>query len=120
MHSDLSRFYDRVRPQLLAEKLRNLKRPGDDDSFFLFTDRLFNWGWNRKDSDEVRRYGETVGISDFSAIALPQGLVSAGFFANVVLLDFDEALRTLFSQTIAPESVWKIVADTWTIFALFC
>jgi hypothetical protein len=102
VHSDLSRFYDRVRPQLLAEKLRNLKRPGDDDSFFLFTDRLFNWGWNRKDSDEVRRYGETVGISDFSAIALPQGLVSAGFFANVVLLDFDEALRTLFSQTIAP------------------
>lgn len=102
VHSDLSRFYDRVRPELLAEKIRNLKRRGDDDAFFQFTDQLFNWSWSRKDSDEVRRYSENSGVSDFSAIALPQGLVAAGFLANVVLLEFDEALRNLFLQPIAP------------------
>ena len=35
-------------------------------------------------------------------MALPQGLVASGFFANVVLLSFDEALRIAIGTEIAP------------------
>jgi hypothetical protein len=55
VRSDLSRFYDRVRPALLAQKMRVAGRTDNDEAFFAFTDRLFNWTWNRKDSGEVSR-----------------------------------------------------------------
>ena len=56
VHSDLSRFYDRVRPALLAEKIRAIIKPSDDPSFFSLTDRLLNWTWHRRDSREVEAY----------------------------------------------------------------
>ena len=41
-------------------------------------------------------------IDDFRNVALPQGLVTAGFFANVVLLTFDERVRKNFGKEIVP------------------
>jgi hypothetical protein len=93
VHSDLRQFYDRVRPALMAQKLKSLEKPSDDQKFFDFSATLLNWKWDKKDSKEVAGYAAHAGLADFSRVALPQGLVSAGFFANIVLLDFDQALR---------------------------
>lgn len=96
VHSDLRNFYDRVRPALLAQKTDALARSGDDPDFFALARRLLDWTWNDRDVREVAGYAAQVGLSDFSRVALPQGLVAAGFLANVVLLDFDQGLRDLF------------------------
>lgn len=102
VHSDLRQFYDRVRPELLAHKLNTLARSGDDPSFLTLAERLLNWTWNERDASEVVRYAEQTGIPDFAHVALPQGLVASGFFANVALLDFDQALRESISHEIEP------------------
>lgn len=94
-HSDLQQFYDRVTPELLIGKIQSLQRPGDDTGFFDFVKRLLCWSWNKRDEKEVIEYANQAGLEDFSRIALPQGLVASGFFANIVLLDFDRALQTL-------------------------
>jgi len=96
VHTDLSRFYDRVRPELLREKLNALKRQPEEDSFFDFAATALNWRW--ADEKRAATYEEKEGIEGFQAIALPQGLVSAGFFSNIVLLSFDERLRQAFGQ----------------------
>ena len=102
VHSDLRQFYDRVHPELFSAKLGALRRPGDDTGFFTLAARLLNWGWDPKDAAEVNTYARQAGLTDFSRVALPQGLVAVGFFANVALLDFDQALRQVFSTNIDP------------------
>ena len=115
VHSDLKQFYDRVRPELLAKKLTALSMPGDDQGFFDFACRLLNWKWDKRDSKEVAGYAALAGLKDFSNVSLPQGLVAAGFFANIALLDFDRSLRGAQSQIIAPgirlEDVCRYVDD---------
>jgi hypothetical protein len=115
IHSDLRQFYDRVRPQLLVKKLEALMTPGDDPRFFSLACRMLDWQWSSKDSGEVTGYAEEADLSDFSHVALPQGLVAAGFFANLVLLDFDQALRAMFSKELTPricvEDVCRYVDD---------
>ena len=102
VHSDLRQFYDRVRPEHLIQKIDALKSSSDDPRFYAFARRLLNWEWDKRDSQEVERYAKQAGLSDFSRVALPQGLVAAGFFANVALLDFDQGLREALSQEIDP------------------
>lgn len=115
VHSDLVQFYDRVRPALLAQKLHALARPGDDGNFFAFATHLLNWEWDRKDASEVAGYARQAQLSDFTKVALPQGLVSAGFFANVSLLDFDQSMREALDREIKPgihvEDVCRYVDD---------
>jgi hypothetical protein len=91
VQSDLSKFYDRVRPSLLHGKLRLLKGESEEDTFFQLAERLFDWRW--EDKARAEQYATQHGIPEFGKIALPQGLVASGFFANVALLDFDVALR---------------------------
>ncbi len=50
VQSDLSKFYDRVRPSLLHSKLRSLNTESDEDPFFQLVERLFDWRWE----DQVR------------------------------------------------------------------
>ncbi len=102
IHSDLRQFYDRVRPDLLAQKVNALTRHGDDPLFFSLAHRLLNWAWDPKDATEVAEYKKRAELPDFSSIALPQGLVAAGFFSNIVLLDFDQCLRESLLQEIEP------------------
>ncbi len=102
VHSDLRQFYDRVRPDLLAAALRGIRRDGDDSGFFDFASRVLNWTWDPRDRGEVAIYVQQAGLDDFARIALPQGLVSAGFFANVTLLGFDERMRGAIGGDIAP------------------
>ncbi len=93
VQADLSRFYDRVRPRALKSALESLKRDGDDDAFFELAGRVLNWEWHEDDRCEIERYRKAGEITGGEKVALPQGLVSAGFWANVALLKFDEELR---------------------------
>ncbi len=101
VQSDLSKFYDRVRPSLLRNKLRLLQIGSEEESFFRLAECLFDWRW--KDSKRAERYAAQHEIPDFGKVALPQGLVASGFFANIALLDFDAALRDRFGKAIDEE-----------------
>ncbi|MBY3590280.1 RNA-directed DNA polymerase [Rhizobium bangladeshense] len=92
IQSDLSQFYDRVRPGLLHSKLATLLGPQADPAFLQLARQVFDWRWSEQDVGWVRRYAREKDIEGFEAICLPQGLVSSGFFANVVMLDFDQRL----------------------------
>ncbi len=102
IHSDLAQFYDRVHPARLAKALRTVRREEDDPIFFDLAKHVLNWTWSPRDMGEVATYAREVCLEDFTRVALPQGLVSAGFFANVVLLSFDNRLR--FNRTISEGS----------------
>jgi hypothetical protein len=91
VQSDLSKFYDRVRPSLLHNKLRLLKLEDDEEPFFQLAGKLLDWRW--EDRARAEQYAIAHGIPNFGEVALPQGLVASGFFANIALLDFDNALR---------------------------
>ena len=93
VHSDIRQFYDRVRPSLLTNALRRLQHHQNELPFFEFAARMLNWGWHARDEREVTSYVNQAGLGDFSRVALPQGLVAAGFFANIALLAFDSRLR---------------------------
>ncbi len=91
IQSDLANFYDRVRPSLLHSKLWMLQTEEDEDSFFQLAERLFDWRWT--DAARAHGYSKEHDIPSFEKVALPQGLVASGFFANIALLDFETALR---------------------------
>lgn len=100
VQSDLSKFYDRVRPASLHSKLRLLQTSEVEDEFFRLAERLFDWRW--EDEKRAERYALSHSIPQFAEIALPQGLVASGFFANIALLEFDAELKkrigTLFDS----------------------
>ena len=100
--SDLRQFYDRVHPKRLAAALECIQHEDDDQSFYDFAGRVLDWTWQPRDAGEVATYAKQAGLDEFTRVGLPQGLVSAGFFANVVLLAFDNGLRAAIGGEIAP------------------
>ena len=102
VHADLRQFYDRVHPDLLSAAIDRIRHDGDDPGFFSLAASVLDWGWDSRDDTTVRIYVEQAELEDFTRVALPQGLVASGFFANVVLLSFDEALRRAIGTEIAP------------------
>jgi hypothetical protein len=100
VQSDLSKFYDRVRPAMLHEKIRTLAL-ADDPQFFALFQKLFAWGW--KDQKRALDYSQSHDIPGFESVALPQGLVASDFFANIAIHQFAAALRDNFDQPIDPE-----------------
>ena len=102
IHADLRQFYDRVRPNALAVAIKRIRQDGDDPGFLSLVESMLNWGWDPRDESDVRMYAAQAGLDDFTRVALPQGLVASGFFANVALLAFDEALRAATGTPISP------------------
>ena len=100
VHADLRQFYDRVRPDLLSAAIDRVRSDGDDPAFFSLAASLLDWGWHTRDERDIRMYAEQSELEDFTRVALPQGLVASGFFANVVLLPFDEAVRAAIGTEI--------------------
>ncbi|MDE3001319.1 MAG: RNA-directed DNA polymerase [Gemmatimonadota bacterium] len=96
--TDLSKFYDRVHPDLLRQKIEELRREGDDTRFFEFAGRVFDWRW--ADTTRASRHSRDHGLDGFMNVALPQGLVASGFFANVVMQDFETRLRDAIGHVI--------------------
>jgi len=106
---DLSKFYDRVRPELLMSKVRKYFAEETGSQWFEFLGQFFAWHW--QDTKWIERYA--VGdrkspVEGFNTVALPQGLVASGFFANVVLLDIDRALVGTFGRDISDRSGFVI------------
>ena len=93
VHSDLSKFYDRIRPEVLHKSIRNLKEKSDDEKFYALAESCLCWKWGEMDKKEALEYANQHDIKNFDSIALPQGLAASGFFANVVMLDFDTRLK---------------------------
>lgn len=108
VHADLRQFYDRVRPDSLARAMEALRQEEGERSFFHFAQSVLDWCWDSRDEREVGIYAQQAELGDFTRVALPQGLVAAGFFANVVLLAFDDRLRQIIGTELA-EGV--LVAD---------
>ena len=102
VQADLKQFYDRVRPDQLSAAIDRIRHDGDDPEFFSLAASVFNWGWDSRDDTNVRIYAEQAKLENFTRVALPQGLVASGFFANVVLLSFDNALRAAIGTYVAP------------------
>ena len=100
IHTDLKKFYDRVRPNLLLEATKQIRQSDDDPKFFSFLKSVFNWEWDSRDKGVAQKYATKSDINDFTQIALPQGLVASGFFANLVLLPFDDELRAKIGEEI--------------------
>ena len=98
VQSDLSKFYDRVQPELLRQKFEKLRRDSDDPRFFELAGRVFDWRWS--DTERASRHSREQDLDGFMNVALPQGLVASGFFANVVMQDFEARLRGAFGQVI--------------------
>ncbi len=80
LQTDLKQFYDRVSPTLLHQKLSDLMIEGDDVRFREFIQKFFTWQWSRSSKPIAEAYATSVELPDYSRVALPQGLVSAGFF----------------------------------------
>lgn len=100
--TDLKQFYDRVTPEVLHTKINRLQRPNDDKRFFDLAKNVMSWEWVRSDQHQFRLYKERAEIPMFDGVALPQGLVAAGFFSNIVMLDFDQMVLENLGQEIAP------------------
>ncbi|MBX9653613.1 RNA-directed DNA polymerase [bacterium] len=99
--ADLSQFYDRVRPEILHASVRRLLGKQAEKRFVQCFESLFNWTWHGGESKEALKYASRAkpnSIPDFDRVALPQGLVSSGFFSNVVLLDFDDSIVKKFDE----------------------
>ena len=97
VQSDLSKFYDRVRPALLYQQVKQFAA-SDDVRFFELFQKVFAWDW--KDKKRALDYNCRNGIEGFDSVALPQGLVASGFFANVAIHGVDLAIREYFDHPI--------------------
>ncbi len=100
--SDLRQFFDRVSPELLQAGLRRLQNDTDEPAFFELATRFLSWAWSDKDRKETELYAEQSDMPSFRGTVLPQGLVAAGFFANVAMISFDEYLIGLIGTEVAP------------------
>ena len=103
IQTDIVKFYDCVSPDLFRRAIQEIKQPDDDSEFFSLLHSVFNWQWNAKDKKIADKYARDSGIGNFEDVVLPQGLVASGFFANLVLLVFDDALRAKIGQEIFNE-----------------
>ncbi|MBX4948488.1 RNA-directed DNA polymerase [Rhizobium binae] len=100
--SDLRQFFDRVTPDLLHAGINRLRSDADEPAFFELATRFLSWEWSDKDRKETELYAEQSDMQSFKRTVLPQGLVAAGFFANVALISFDEHLRGFIGTDVAP------------------
>lgn len=102
VHADLRQFYDRVHPDLLSASINSIREEGDDPRFYSLAASVLDWEWDSRDDSSLGIYCQQAGLENFRRVALPQGLVASGFFANIVLLPFDRALSGAIGNEIAP------------------
>ncbi|MCD0458649.1 RNA-directed DNA polymerase [Roseiconus lacunae] len=96
--ADLSQYYDRVRPELLHDKIAGIFADHVDGRLIDAFRAFFSWQWHADDIAATAKYAKNSDpqIVGFDRVALPQGLVASGFFANAVLLDFDQSIVEMF------------------------
>lgn len=115
VQTDLKQFYDRVTPRSLHEKINKLQKDNDDSSFFKLANNVLNWEWRKQDKRQFELHKEHSQIPEFQGVALPQGLIAAGFFSNVMMLDFDDVASSHLGGEIAEgiflEDICRYVDD---------
>ncbi|MEW5251813.1 RNA-directed DNA polymerase [Microbulbifer sp. 2201CG32-9] len=89
---DLSKFYDNIDRDLLIKKIKKICKRFTNHSghkkFWTSFRKITDWKWTKDDLSRA----EGLGIPIKGKLGIPQGLVSAGFFANAYMLDFDCAV----------------------------
>lgn len=93
---DLSSFYSTIDINDLIERLKQIS---DDygheycESFWKTLKKITNWKWDEESLTLARKL-KWDGVLK----GLPQGLVSAGFYANAYLVNFDREIGSLLSN----------------------
>ena len=97
---DLSKFYNTIDIDILIERLQELAAEFGHELQDSFWDRLkglFAWKWRTEDIAAAKK----LDLDDAAIqLGLPQGLVSAGFFANAYLNNFDKEVGSFISKII--------------------
>lgn len=97
---DLSKFYNTIDVDILIERLQELAIQFGHELYDDFWNKLkgvFSWKWRTEDlvtAQELNLDNEAI------ELGLPQGLVSAGFFANAYLNNFDKEVGSFISKII--------------------
>ncbi|USE35521.1 RNA-directed DNA polymerase [Endozoicomonas sp. SCSIO W0465] len=98
---DLSKFFDRVDRSLLVEKIKKLSADINPESQIIVNKLLSafaDWEWSDSAKNQYQAlYGEPA------PKGLPQGLVASGFFSNIYLLGFDQAVGTEIGKPFKPK-----------------
>lgn len=103
---DMSAFYDSISRDYLLTELRDLVDSyynlsnDETESFWNVVKKSFNWQWHEND----------FALNDCLKVnlkndGLPQGLVASGFFANVYLIAFDKACKSLIGSRVLDVSI---------------
>lgn len=99
---DLSKFFDRIDRSLLVEKIKHLSadiKPEAQANVDKLLRAFAAWEW----SDSAKAQYQAL-YDDSAPKGLPQGLVASGFFSNIYLLDFDQAVGAEIGKPALAES----------------
>ncbi|PWK46854.1 reverse transcriptase domain-containing protein [Pleionea mediterranea] len=101
---DLSKFYNTIDTFVLLERLQKLASNYGHATVPEFWDSLKNiFAWKWRDEDLVT--AKKLQLDDDAIkLGLPQGLVSAGFFANAYLYKFDKEVGSFIGKDIGTNS----------------
>ena len=82
VYADLSQFYDRVRPEALANKIEAILSANADPNFLAHFRSFFRWGWHSSDGIKALQYAEKAKpeIQSFDEVAIPFGASCKRFF----------------------------------------
>jgi len=103
---DLTKFYDHIDRSKLVERLKKISTEFYKESkqcaeFWQKVEKIIDWQWDDTSVETAGRLGIKIGKG------LPQGLVSAGFFANAYLIEFDQKVG---------DHIGKPLPNTKTVF----
>lgn len=97
---DLSKFYDKIDRRKLRLKLKRLcehEAPDNfSEDFWTSFEKITDWQWGSADEERARKLNLVLAKGK----GIPQGLVSAGFYANAYLLEFDRAVGKKIGELI--------------------
>ncbi|MFW8589709.1 reverse transcriptase domain-containing protein [Glaciecola sp. 2405UD65-10] len=101
---DLSKFYNTIDLNILIERLQEIAVDFGHElepEFWQRVKSIFGWQWREKDKALAKKLDfDTTMIQ----LGLPQGLVSAGFFANAYLNNFDKEMGRAIGKHLASKS----------------
>lgn len=102
---DLSQFFDRVKRPLLLDQIEDLVRQqiATTEPPMRATENVLEafrkWDWTEPANDTFKQLCSSEKISE-APRGLPQGLIAAGFLANIYMADFDAQVKQLVGSII--------------------
>ncbi|MCL1148172.1 hypothetical protein L2747_19385 [Shewanella marinintestina] len=104
---DISNFFSSISIELLISKLKKItsERYGDDFNqtnslFWARAENAISWDW----SDDAITLARRLNMPELGGI--PQGLASAGLFANAYLIDFDNLVSSKLNKLIPDSNIF--------------